>query len=87
MVGWHHRLNGYELGQTWEMVRAREAWSTAAHGVMRSQTQFGDWTMTTNYLQDLEITQYTWNHIIGSKETDKAQELEVLLFWGLSVGV
>ena len=44
MVGWHHRLNGSELGQTWEMVRAREAWSTAAHGVMRSQTQPGDRT-------------------------------------------
>ena len=38
MVGWYHRFNGHELGQTWEMVRDREAWHAAAHGVTKSQT-------------------------------------------------
>ena len=38
MVGWHHRFNGHELGQTLEMVRDREDWRAAVHGVSKSQT-------------------------------------------------
>ena len=30
------------LGVLWEMVRDREAWRAAVHGVMKSQTQLGD---------------------------------------------
>ena len=29
MVGWHHRLNGYEFEQTLGVVKDREAWSAA----------------------------------------------------------
>ena len=35
------------LGKLWEMVRDREAWSSAVHGVTKSQTQLGDLTTTT----------------------------------------
>ena len=43
MVG----CKGHELGQTQEMVRdTREAWCAAAHGVVKSLTQLGDWTTT-----------------------------------------
>ena len=38
MVGWHHGFNGQEFGQTPEMVRDRETWQTAVHGVVKSQT-------------------------------------------------
>ena len=34
------------LGKLWEMVRDREAWRATVHGVMKNQTQFGDWTNT-----------------------------------------
>ena len=34
------------LGKLWEMVRDREAWLTAAHGITKSRTQQGDWTTT-----------------------------------------
>ena len=37
MVGWHHRLNGREFEQTWEIVKDREAWRAAVHGVSKSQ--------------------------------------------------
>ena len=38
MVGWHHRLNGREFEQTWEIVKDREAWRAAVHGVSKGQT-------------------------------------------------
>ena len=48
MAGWHHRAVDMNLGILWEMVRDREAWCAAAHGVTKSWTQLGDWTTTTS---------------------------------------
>ena len=42
MVGWHHRLNGHGLGKLPKMVRDRDAWHAAAHGVTKSWIQLGD---------------------------------------------
>ena len=34
------------LSKLQEIVKDREAWSVAIHGVTKSQTQLSDWTMT-----------------------------------------
>ena len=42
MVGWHHGLNGLELGKLRELVRDREVWCIAVRVVAKSQTQPGN---------------------------------------------
>ena len=44
MVGWHHWLNGHEFEQSQEMVKDREAWHAAVHGVAKRRTRKSDWT-------------------------------------------
>ena len=39
MVGWHYQLNGHEFEKKlWEIVKHREAWHAAVHGVTKSPT-------------------------------------------------
>ena len=42
MVGWHHRLNGHEFEKLQEIVKDRESWRAAVHGVAKSRTQLSD---------------------------------------------
>ena len=37
MVAWHHGLNGLGLSKFQEIVKDREAWYAATHGVTKSQ--------------------------------------------------
>ena len=45
-MGWQRRrlLDGLNLGKLWEIVKKREAWCAAVHGVAKSQTRLHDWT-------------------------------------------
>ena len=38
MVGWHHRFNGRELGQTLGDGEGQGGWSAVVHGVAKSWT-------------------------------------------------
>ena len=43
-IGWHHHSMDMNLSKLWKIVKDREAWSAALHGVANSQTQMSDWT-------------------------------------------
>ena len=42
MEGWHHKLNGHEFIKFREMVKDREAWGAAVHGVAKSRTRLSN---------------------------------------------
>ena len=47
MVGWHHRLDGYEFEQTPGDGEGQGSLHVAVHGVAKSQTWLSDWTAAT----------------------------------------
>ena len=42
MVGWHHQLNGHEFEKTPEIVKDREVWRAAVHGVTKGWKQLSN---------------------------------------------
>ena len=44
LVGWHHRLDGHELGKLRKLVMDSEAWCATVHRVAKNWTRLSDWT-------------------------------------------
>ena len=38
IVGWHHNSLDMSLRKMWEMVKDRETWGAAVHGITNSRT-------------------------------------------------
>ena len=52
MRGLDKITNSMELGKLQEIVKDRETWNAAAHGVTKSLTQLRDWTTESDYGND-----------------------------------
>ena len=73
------------LGELWEMLRGREAWRAAVHGVAKIWTQLSDRTTATVYAYSWFILLYGRNshNVVDWRNSNKKEEKDqaVLLPW------
>ena len=102
MRRWHQRIRwlvgvtdtmDLNLSRLWDMVRNREAWPAAAHGVTKSQTQLGNWKTAAHQLYSSEgvNTGISCNFsssipVLGSEMLVMQKEVSVTRFCGSSTG-
>ena len=65
------------LSKLWEMVKDREAWHTAFHGVTKSQTPVSNWTTTKRKLK-IEKEQSVWKEENSEPVVHRTQKRKVL---------
>ena len=67
MAQWHHWLMEKSLGELWELVMDREAWSAVIHGVTKSRTWLSDWTELNHTIFDYRFLFFFfgWQFALG----------------------
>ena len=78
MVGWHHRLSGHECEHR-EIVKAREAWCAAVHGVAKSQIRLSDWTMTITMANEHRQGNPQGGHELGQSRKGRGEGADAVL--------
>ena len=58
MVGWHHRLNGHEFGQTQGDSEGQGSLACCSLWVTKSLTRLSNWTTATTTLSTEDLAQY-----------------------------
>ena len=68
------------LTKLWEMVKGKENWSAAVHGVPKNQTQLSDWT-TIERLGHFSPIQDGWDRKVSSWGPIKSPEFAVQVYF------
>ena len=65
IAGWHCWLSGHGVSKLWEMVKDRETWRAACHGVAKNRTWLSGWT---TMFQDMTHSGRRGRVLVAGKE-------------------